>query len=82
MYFNIYKANTYSYIDRNVSTLEEVKEFLKTETPLDFKTDPFSGELISNFNSWHITLKEGVMENEGEGYVDMLYESGALENIY
>lgn len=80
MYINIYKASSYSYIDRNFEKLEDAKEYLKIEQSesLNFKTNDLN-ELSVKYGDWTISIKDGNMPNEGEGYVSMLEESGALD---
>lgn len=83
MYVKLYKARSYSYIDKNFETLEDAKEFLNAnEQPLAFHTNPYSHELCAEYDGWEIILKEGNMPDKGEGYVDMTEESGVLEDCY
>lgn len=85
MYINVYSPRSYSYINKNFQALEEAKDYLRLSRCPEFKTE--SGEYVARFedkygDSWKITIKEGNMPDEGEGYVDMLKESGALEVDY
>lgn len=83
MYFNVYKAEAYSYIDRNFEKIDEVKKYLHVTTDcFKFKRCKSSGRLITKYNNYTITLNDGVMPDEGEGFVDMTYESGALDHSY
>lgn len=80
MYFNCYKAEAYSYTDKNFATIEEVKKYLHCENLVFYPNR--CGELETKVDKWRITVKMGFMESEGEGYVSMLEESGALEAYY
>lgn len=81
MYINVYKASAYSYTDRNFKTLEEAEAYLKIDKCPNFTTNS-SGLLVAKVNDWKISIMEGDMPNEGEGFVNMVYESGALDYIY
>lgn len=80
MYIKLYKANSSCYIDKNFGTLEQVQSYLNISECPNFKTNR-DGELEATVNDWSVTIKEGQMLDEGEGYVDMSRESGALDNI-
>ena len=79
MYINVYKAEAYSYTDKNFQTIEEVKKYLKMDENEDFHFITELGALVATYGKWEITIKEGEIPNIEEGYVDMLEESGALE---
>ena len=82
MYINVFKASPYSYTERNFKTLEEAKSYLNVTETINFKTWECTGELIAKVNGWTIMVKEGLMPNQGEGYVDMTEESGVLADCY
>ena len=80
MYFNCYKSEAYSYTDKNFATIEEVKEYLHVENITFYVNN--CGELEAKIGKWRVTVKMEYMTSEGEGYVSMLEESGALESYY
>ena len=84
MYINIYKAEPYNYIDKNFKTIEEVKDYLHITDKLDLFSfvDSDNIEYFAEYKKWTITIKEGEIPDEGEGYVSMLEESGALDELY
>ena len=92
MYVNVYKAKPYSYVDRNFRTITEAMGYLHISEKelqsfihtlrLNFCEHEGTGEIYAMCKDWRITLIEGDMPNEGEGFVDMLYESGAMEDVF
>ena len=48
---------------------------------LDFKREEFSKLLTAKHQGWTITLMDGIMPDAGEGFVDMVHESGALDYL-
>lgn len=85
MYVNAYKAEAYSYTSLNFKNLEELKLHLKPTEPLIFVKSPicgeYGGQLIAMLRKWKITLENGDMPEKDEGYVDMRYESGAMDYV-
>lgn len=81
MYVNVYKASSYSYTEKNFSTLDEAKDFLNISDWPEFKEN-CSGELSAKVKGWSVTIKNEDMPHEGDGYVNMLEESGALDYLY
>lgn len=83
MYINIYKASTYSYIDKNVRTEKELIQYLnlRKHQVLKFLLD-FRNNSQCQINGWKIEKRDGDMPDGGEGYVDMFEESGALDAMY
>ena len=80
MYINVYKADAYSNTSYNFKGLDDAKEHIGVADCLNFQINGYTGELFACANGWEITIKEGEMPDEGEGFVDMRYESGAMGN--
>ena len=80
MYINAFKANRYSYVDKNFPSIEETMEYLKADT-LDFKAIKGRPTLTAKHGNWTVVVCTGEMPQE-EGYVDMREESGAFDDIF
>ena len=80
MYINAFKANSYSYIEKNFASMEEAMQYLKTDS-LTFTRGQNGLGTIARHGNWQITTQPGEMPDEGDGFVDMAEESGALDYI-
>lgn len=81
MYINVYKSDAYSYTDYNFKSLDDAKRCVGVTGCLNFQINECTEELFARANGWIVTVKEGDMPGEGEGFVDMRYESGVIGEL-